>query len=168
MDWVAITVMVVALLAGILGVLGSFLPIIPGPPISWLGLLVIYIWGTGTNANGETFSLTGLILWGLAMVIVTIIDYVVPSLLTTKMGGSKYAGWGSLIGMIIGLIVFQAIGMIIGAFLGALIAELAVSKKEFLESLKIAASSFLGFLLGTGIKAILTMLILWRIIVYIV
>ena len=167
MDWIAITVMIVAIIAGILGIVGSFLPVIPGPPISWLGLLVIYIWGTGTNSSGETFSLTGLILWGIAVVVVTVIDYIVPALVTTKMGGSKYAGIGSLCGMIIGML-FSPIGMVIGAFLGALLAELLVAKKKFAESLKAAAGSFLGFILGTGIKAILAVLILWRIFVYVV
>ena len=161
MDWISI----IALIAGIVGVVGSILPGLPGAPIGWAGLLMLYIWGNGTNVAGELLSLTSLVVWGVVVIVVTVLDYIVPPLITKKMGGSKYAEKGSLYGMIFG-IVFTPVGMILGAFLGALIAELAVAKKPEKEALQAAVGTFLGFVLGTGIKTIAAVLLLWQIIVY--
>ena len=161
MDWISI----IALIAGIVGIVGSILPGLPGAPIGWAGLLMLYIWGNGTNGVGEPLSLTSLVVWGVVVIAVTVLDYIVPPLITKKMGGSKYAEKGSLYGMIFG-IIFTPVGMILGAFLGALIAELAVAKKPEKEALQAAVGTFLGFVLGTGIKTIAAVLLLWQIIVY--
>lgn len=160
-----ITISIIAIMAGIIGIAGSILPGLPGPPVSWVGLLILYIWGNGVNGAGEPLSLAALIVWGVVVVAVTVIDYIVPPLLTKKMGGSRYAEKGSLYGMIFG-IIFTPVGMILGSFLGALIAELAIAKKNLDEALNAAVGSFLGFILGTGIKTICAVLILWQIIVY--
>ena len=161
MDWISI----IAVIAGAIGIAGSILPGLPGPPISWVGLLILYIWGTGLNGAGEPLSLTALIVWALVVIAVTVMDYIVPPLLAKRMGGSKYAEKGSLYGMIFG-IIFTPVGMILGAFLGVLLAELFVAKKKIEDALKAAVGSFVGFILGTGIKTICAVLILWQIIVY--
>lgn len=158
-------IIILAISAGIIGVAGSILPGLPGPPVSWVGLLILYIWGNGVNGAGEPLSLTALVVWAVVVIAVTVVDYIVPPLLTKKMGGSKYAEKGSLYGMIFG-IIFTPVGMILGSFLGALIAEIAVAKKNLEEALKAAVGSFLGFILGTGIKTIAAVLILWQIFVY--
>ena len=46
-------IIVLAILAGVLGIAGSILPGLPGTPISWVGMLLLYIWGSGVNAAGE-------------------------------------------------------------------------------------------------------------------
>ena len=166
MDLVAILVIALAILAGVGGIVGSFLPVIPGPPIGWLGLLVLYLWGSGTNMSGDSLSLAVLMIWMIVMIAVTIVDYLVPPLITKKMGGSKYAEKGSVIGMLLG-IVFTPIGMVLGSFLGAFTAEYMVAKRPFTDAFKAAVGSFLGFILGTGLKAVTSVLILWQIIVYI-
>ena len=160
--WISIS----AIIAGIFGVVGSILPGLPGVPVSWVGLLILYIWGNGTNGSGDPMSLAFVIGWAVAVVIITLLDYYIPPLITKKMGGSKYAEKGSLYGMIFG-IIFTPVGMILGAFLGALLAELVVVKKKFDEAIKVAIGSFLGFILGTGIKTISAIIILWQIFVYI-
>ena len=48
-----IAISILAIVAGIIGIVGSILPALPGPPVSWVGMLVLYIWGSGTNASGE-------------------------------------------------------------------------------------------------------------------
>lgn len=154
-----------AISAGIIGVAGSILPGLPGPPVSWGGLLILYIWGNGVNGAGVPLSLTVLVVWAVVVIAVTVVDYIVPPLLTKKMGGSKYAEKGSLYGMIFG-IIFTPVGMILGSFLGAMIAELAIAKKNLDEAVRAAVGSFLGFMLGTGIKTIAAVLILWQIFVY--
>lgn len=160
-----ITIIVLAILAGVFGIAGSILPGLPGTPVSWVGMLLLYIWGTGANAAGEPMSLTTLVIWGIVTLIVTVVDYVVPMYFTKLTGGSKYAERGALIGLIVGIFL-TPIGMILGSFLGAFLAEHLCAKKSEAESLKAAIGSFLGFILGTGIKTIASVLILWQIIVY--
>ena len=85
--------------------------------------------------------------------------------LTKATGGSKYAERGAMIGLIVGIFL-TPIGMILGSFLGAFIAEMTYAKKDIESSLKAAFGSFLGFILGTGIKTVVAVLIMWKIIVY--
>ena len=158
-------IIILAISAGIIGVAGSILPGLPGLPLSWVGILILYIWGSGANSAGEPLSLTAVVVWAVVVVAVTILDYIVPPLITKKMGGSKYAEKGSLYGMIFG-IIFTPVGMILGAFLGALLAELFVAKKREGEAVKAAFGTFLGFMLGTGIKTVVSVCILWQILIY--
>ena len=158
-------ILILAILAGVIGLAGSILPGLPGTPVSWVGMLLLYIWGAGTNGAGDPMSLTTLIVWGVVVVIVSVIDYVVPMYFTKLTGGSKYAERGAMIGLVAGIIL-TPVGMILGSFLGAFLAEIYWGKKTGEEALKAAVGSFLGFITGTGIKTIAACLILWQIIVY--
>ena len=152
-------IIILAILAGVLGIAGSILPGLPGTPVSWIGLLLLYIWGP------EEMPVKTLVIWGVVTVIVSVIDYLVPMWLTKATGGSKYAERGAMIGLIAGIIL-TPIGMILGSFLGALIAEIEWGKKQTGDALKAATGSFIGFILGTGLKTIVSVLILWRIAVF--
>ena len=158
-------IITLAILAGIIGIAGSILPGLPGAPFSWIGMLILYIWGNGANAAGEPMSLTTLAVWGVVVVVVSIIDYIVPMYLTKVTGGSKYAERGAMIGLIAGIIL-TPVGMILGSFLGAFLGEMIYAQKDAASSLKAAIGSFLGFILGTGIKTIVAVLMMWQIIVY--
>ena len=160
-------VIVLAVLAGLIGIAGSILPGLPGTPVSWVGMLILYIWGSGTNAAGEPMSTSTLLIWGAVVVIVSLIDYVVPMYFTKVTGGSKYAERGALIGLVAGIIL-TPIGMIAGSFLGAFLAEILYAKKDPTSSLKAAIGSFIEFIAGTGIKTIASVLIMWQIINYLV
>ena len=126
--------------------MGCILPVIPGPPLSWVGLLLLYF----THPEGLTPLF--LVIWLAVTVAVTILDYVVPSWITARTGGSKAAARGTLVGLFVGLIFFPPWGMIVGSFLGALLAEVFINGSELSKSLKPAFGSFLGFLLSTGLK----------------
>ena len=152
-------IIILAILAGVIGIAGSILPGLPGTPFSWIGLLLLYIWGP------QEMTMSTLLIWGVVVALVTVIDYLVPMWLTKATGGSKYAERGALIGLIAGIIL-TPVGMIMGSFLGAFIAELQWGKKEAGDALKAAAGSFIGFMLGTGLKTIVSVLILWRIIAF--
>ncbi len=158
-------IIIAAILLGVLGMVGSVVPALPGPPLSWLGLLVLYFWGSGTNAAGDRMSLTVLGIWFGVTALVTVLDYLMPGMLTKVTGGSRYASRGATIGMIAGIIL-TPIGMILGSLLGAFIAELTYGNKTPGDSLKSAFGAFAGFLLGTGIKLITSGAMLWTIIVY--
>jgi len=154
-----------AVLAGIIGIAGSILPGLPGTPVSWIGLLILYIWGNGTNAAGEELTMRTLVVWGAVVIIVSVIDYVVPMGFTKITGGSKYAERGALVGLIAGIIL-TPVGMILGSFLGAFLFELYHTRQGAGQALKAAVGSFLGFITGTGIKTIVAVLIMWKIFVF--
>jgi len=132
----------------LIGFIGSIVPIIPGPPISWSGFLLLK-WTDYIHSGAEGYDNT---LWILLffVVLVTVLDYVVPILGTKKYGGSKRGVWGATIGVVVGLF-FGPLGIIIGPFLGAYIGEISTGKKDR-EALRAAWGSFVGFLLGVGLK----------------
>ena len=150
---------ILAILAGVVGIAGSIIPGLPGPPISWVGLLLLFLWGP------EEVPTKTLVIWGVVMVAVSIIDYVVPMYFTKMTGGSRYAERGAMVGLLLG-IIFTPIGMILGSFLGAFLSELYWGGKSAIDALKAAFGSFLGFITGTGLKTIVAVLILWRIFVF--
>ena len=156
---------IVAVLAGVIGIAGSILPGLPGAPIGWVGMLMLYIWGHGTNMAGDPMSMRLLVIRGIIVVAVSVIDYFVPMYFTKLTGGSRYAERGAMAGLIIGIFL-TPVGMILGSFLGAFLSELYWGKKSASDALKSAVGSFLGFLLGTGLKTIVSVCIFWQIIVY--
>ena len=152
-------IVILAILAGVIGITGSILPGLPGTPISWVGLLLLYIWGP------EEMQMKTLVIWGIVTIVVSVVDYVVPMYFTKMTGGSRYAERGAMAGLIIG-IIFTPIGMILGSFLGAFLSELYWGKKSGGEALKAAVGSFLGFITGTGLKTIVSCIIMWKIIIF--
>ena len=144
---------ILAVLAGIIGIIGSVVPALPGPPLAWIGMLLMYLWG-GTNGAGEPMSTATLLIWLGITTAVTVLDYVVPLWFTKLTGGSKYAGRGA------------AIGLIVGTLLGAFVAELVFADKDLWSSTKSALGAFAGFICGTGAKLLCCGLMLWQIIVY--
>lgn len=152
-------IVILAILAGILGIAGSILPGLPGTPVSWVGLLLLYLWGP------EDMPLKTLVIWGVVMVAVSVIDYVVPMYFTKLTGGSRHAERGALVGLLAGIIL-TPVGMILGSFLGAFLMELYYNDKGASQALKAAVGSFLGFITGTGLKTIVSVILMWKIIVF--
>lgn len=152
-------IIILAILAGLIGIAGSILPGLPGTPISWVGLLLLFFWGP------EEMKVMTLIVWGIVVAVVSVIDYIVPMYFTKITGGSKYAGRGAMVGLFAGLF-FTPIGMILGSFLGAFLFELYYARQGVVQALKAAAGSFAGFITGTGLKIIVSVIILWKIIAF--
>lgn len=151
MDYVLITLGVIFMISGILG---CVLPIIPGPPLSYVGLLLLHFTGR------YQFSTRFLIIWAIITIVVYALDYIIPAWGTKKFGGSKRGVWGSIIGLIIGMFFFPPFGIIIGPFAGAVIGELTVGKDSG-AALKSGFGSFLGFLAGTLLKLITSGMMTW-------
>jgi len=143
-----ITLAILGIALVLVGFIGSILPIIPGPPISWAGLLLLK-WTDYVDDHGAAYENA---LWILLffVILVTILDYVVPIMGTKKFGGSKRGVWGATIGVVVGLF-FGPLGIIIGPVLGAYIGEITTGKKDR-DALRAAWGSFMGFLLGVGLK----------------
>jgi len=156
---------ITAIILGVVGIIGSVAPGLPGPPLSWVGMLIIYIWGNGTNSAGEPVSTTLLLVWLGIVIVVSILDYIVPAYFTKLTGGTKYGGWGAIIGLFIGLI-YPPIGMILGSLLGAFAGEFIFAGQDPAVSVKSAIGAFLGFMFGTGLKLICSAVMLFYIVIY--
>lgn len=139
-----------AIVLALAGIVGAIVPAIPGPPLSFLSLLAAHF------AFPEQVSWTILGIMLLATLIVTVLDYVAPIWLTKVGGGSKKAMWGSTIGVIVGLF-FMPLGLIIGPILGAFIGEM-MHQERVDQAIKVAAMSFIAFLLTTGLKLVVSLL----------
>lgn len=161
---VNIVLAILAVTAGLAGIIGSIVPALPGPPLSWAGLLLAYFAG-GTDGRGETMSTTFLLIWLGITIAVSILDYIVPAYFTKLSGGSKYASWGAMAGLFAGMF-FAGIGIILGSLLGAFLFELLFAGKTVFFSAKSAFGAFIGFLFGTGIKLISAGLMMYYIIAY--
>ncbi len=143
-----ITLAVLGTVLVLIGFFGSIIPVLPGPPISWAGFLLLR-WTSYVDDRGAGYENA---LWILLffVIVVTILDYVVPIMGTKKFGGSKRGVWGATIGVVVGLF-FGPLGIIIGPFLGAYIGEISGGKKDR-DALRAAWGSFVGFMLGVGMK----------------
>lgn len=151
MDYVLISLGVIFIISGILG---CVLPIVPGPPLSYVGLLLLHF------TERFQFSTKFLIIWAIITAVVYALDLLIPAWGTKKFGGSKRGVWGSIIGLLIGMFLFPPFGLIIGAFLGAVIGELT-GGKDSEAALKSGFGSFMGFLAGTLIKLITSGMMTW-------
>jgi len=132
------------------GIAGSVLPVIPGPPLSFISLLIISFekdWQAFSFITNETLFL---IIPGIIDIGLIILDYLIRAIGAKKFGASKWGIVGSIIGMIIG-IFFGPFGIFIGAFLGAIAGEL-ISGKKGNDAIKIGIGTFLGNLAGTAMK----------------
>lgn len=143
----------VGLLFIILGLIGSFLPILPGPPLSWIGLLLLYLTNAVPN-NWMFLSITLII----ALLVFTL-DYIIPAMGAKKFGGTKAGMIGTTVGLFIGILAPIPGGIIIGPFLGAFLGELS-NKTDSQTALKAAFGSFIGFITGTFIKFIVSIVYL--------
>ena len=138
----------------LVALVGSFLPILPGPLTGWLGLLVLHL----TNAIPMNWTFLGVTL-GVA-ILIWVLDYIIPAMGTKKFGGSKSGAIGTTIGLIIGLFSPIPLGFIIGAFVGAFIGEMMHDSKDTKRAIKASFGSLLGFLFSTTVKFLVSMVFL--------
>lgn len=136
----------------LLGIIGSFLPVLPGPITGWIGLLILHF--TKVIPMDSTFlGITlgvAILIWGL--------DYVIPAWGTKKFGGSKYGIWGTVFGLIVGILFLGPLGIIIGPFAGAFLGEMIHDSTDSSRAVKAAFGSFIGFMLSTGLKFLISII----------
>lgn len=137
----------------LVGIVGSVVPLLPGPPLSFVGLLILQL------REQSSFTLKFLLIWLVIVIIIAILDYVVPIYGTKKFGGSKYGMWGCAFGLIAGL-WFGPLGIILGPFIGAFVGEMMATEQSD-KALKAAFGSFIGFVFSTLIKLIACFVMGW-------
>ena len=136
----------------LLGIIGSFIPVLPGPITGWIGLLILHL----TKVIPMDWTFLGItlaiavVIWGL--------DYVIPAWGTKKFGGSKYGIWGTVFGLILGILFLGPLGIIVGPFAGAFLGEMIHDSTDSKKAVKAAFGSFIGFMLSTGLKFLISII----------
>lgn len=154
MDYILLGLAIVLML---IGIAGCILPVIPGPPLSYGGILLIHFSRFADYTNGF------LIFFAVLAIVVTILDYFVPIWGTRRFGGTKYGSWGATVGVVLGIFFFPPIGIIILPFVGAVVGE-SIKGSNFNNSLRSGMGSFIGFLMGTGLKLIVSLIMAYYLI----
>ena len=129
-----------------LGLIGSFLPVLPGPLTSWLGLLILYF----TSIVPMNYTFLGITL--AIAILIWILDYIIPAIGTKRFGGSTYGVYGTTIGLLIGLFSPIPLGILLGAFLGAFIGEMLHEKTNTKRAFRASIGSLLGLITSATIK----------------
>lgn len=141
---------IVLLILGILllcgGLAGCIVPALPGPPMAFVAM-ILFNWSGYTD-----FTTIALVIWGIVMVGVTIVDFMLTPWMTKRFGGGKAGNWGATIGLITGILLPIPFGFLIGPFAGAYIGEKCFAKSDSTTSFKAACGAFLAFFVGTGLK----------------
>lgn len=128
----------------IAGLIGAFLPIVPGLPLSYVGLVILQL-------LHAPFTVTFMLVWlGLVIIFSFVLDNVIPAWATKRSGGSAYGVTGSVIGLIAGLF-FPPIGFVVGPLIGAFVGEMISGQKSD-RALRSALGAFAGFMVATGLK----------------
>lgn len=146
-------ILVLGILLLLAGLAGSFLPVLPGPPLAWLGIMLVHLF------TPYTFTEDFLWLSGFLMLGITIADYLLPGYLVKFGKGSKKAVVGANVGVLVGLFM-APVGILLGPFFGAWIGEMMAGRPAY-EALRPAFFAFLGFLCGVFLKFVFA---LWLIV----
>lgn len=143
----------------VIGLVSCVLPPLPGPPIAYSALLLAYF--ALDKTNDLPFWI--LVVYGVLLVIITIVDYLLPVWSTKKFGGTKAGVRGCFIGILIGILLspFGGFSIILCPFLGAIVGEL-IDGQNLETAVKSGIGSFIGFLLTSGLKIILVLMICYH------
>ena len=138
---------IIALVLALVGVAGCILPVLPGTPICYVGMLAM------ACTQYSTLETSTLVMFLIITVAVSVADYLLPAWLSRRFGGSKHGATGATIGMVVGLFC-GPMGLILGPFIGAVVGEMTVNRDDSAKALKVGFGAFLSFIVGTGLKLI--------------
>jgi len=142
-----VVLIIIGIILILIGIIGSVVPVLPGPPISFVALLLLQFRETAA------FTWSFIVWWAVITVIVTVLDYFIPVAGTRRYGGTKSGMIGTFAGLVAGIFIFPPFGLIFGPIVGAWIGEV-VGGKAYNEAYRPAFGSFMGFLAGTVLKLI--------------
>ncbi len=146
---------ILGILLAFAGFAGSVLPVIPGPPLSYLALIALSF-----AKDWEPFSATFLIVMAALMVFVSVLDYIIPVYGAARSGASRTGIYLSVAGMILGIFFFPPWGILIGAFLGAFAGE-ALEGRKGKDLIRVGWAIFFGNVVSTGIKVTFSLAVMF-------
>lgn len=155
MDYLFIILGFILLLGGLAG---CFLPAVPGPPLSYVGFILVSL------ASFVTMTPRLLIFWAIVTVLVTLLDYFIPIYGAKRFGGTKMGMIGAMFGLLIGIFIFPPFGLIIGPLIGALVGELIAGQKQ--QAFRSAMGTFFGFVTGLILKVIVCLMLIYYSIIH--
>ena len=138
----AVWLWILAALLVVAGFVGVIVPVLPGAPLVLAGLIVA--------AWAEDFRYVGvwtLVFLGVLTALTFVVDAVASALGVKRVGASKYAVWGALIGTAVG-VFFGIPGILLGPFLGAVAGELFVTR-DAKQLGRTGVAAWIGFVIGT-------------------
>jgi uncharacterized protein len=146
---------ILGILLLIAGLAGCVIPVIPGPALSFLALVVLQL------LPDPPFTSQFMLIWAAIVLLVTVLDYVAPVYGAKRYGGTRWGVNGSIVGVILGFLLIGPVGLIIGPFIGAYIGEL-IAGIGAQKALRAAYGTFVGFLAGTFVKIIVALIITYH------
>lgn len=149
-----VLILIIAFFFFLVGFLGGFIPGLPGPPLSYLGVLIIHFFTPTQFSNSFLFT------WALVVIAVFVLDYMLQAWGVKKFGGGRKATIGTFVGLFVGLL-FPPIGLLIGPFAGAFIGALSEVKGDNTRAFKVAIGSFIGFVTGTVLKVVVSSVLVY-------
>lgn len=152
-----LVLIIISFILVIVGLLGCILPVLPGPPLAYVGLLLVHV------TDKVDFSPAQLVCWLLLVVVLQVLDYLTPMLGSKYTGGTEYGNRGSIAGTVLGLF-FMPWGIIVGPFVGAVLGEL-LGGRDLPKAMKAGLGTFFGFVFGVLLKMALCLYFLYKLIV---
>lgn len=135
----------VSLIIMVVGIAGTFLPVLPGLILCFGGLL-LYKFGADAPLN-----MAYIWIFGILTLLSGILNYVIPAKTNRKYGGTKWGSIGSIIGTFAGMIFIPVpLGFLIGMFAGVFIGELLHDRSDRKKAWNSTKGAFIGFLYGAG------------------
>ena len=141
-----ILLIVFAFLLLVGSIAGCLLPILPGPPLAYAGMLLLHL------TDKVHFTTHQLVIWLVMVIVLQVVDYITPLLGSKYSGGTSFGNRGCMAGTLLGLF-FMPWGVIVGPFIGAVAGEM-MGGQNLSHAIRSGIGTLLGFLFGTLLKVI--------------
>ena len=141
-----ILLIVFAFLLLVAGIAGCILPMLPGVPLAYAGMLLLHL------TDKIHFTTYQLIIWLIVVIVLQVVDYITPLLGSKYSGGTSFGNRGCMAGTLLGLF-FMPWGVIVGPFIGAVVGEM-LGGQDLSHAIRAGIGTLLGFLVGTLLKVI--------------
>jgi len=140
------------------GFIGAFLPVLPGLPFSYAGLLILQL------TEPTPFTLRFMIVWAVIVVMIQFLEQIASVAGAKRMGATSYGIWGSVIGAVAGIFIFPPFGIVLGPIIGAYVGEL-INKKTSRVAFRSAMGAVLGLFVSTFIKVVIAIVMAYYFVV---
>ena len=141
-----ILLIVFAFLLLVAGIAGCILPMLPGVPLAYAGMLLLHL------TDKIHFTTHQLIIWLIVVIVLQVVDYITPLLGSKYSGGTSLGNRGCMAGTLLGLF-FMPWGVIVGPFIGAVVGEM-LGGQDLSHAIRAGIGTLLGFFFGTLLKVI--------------